>query len=601
VSRKQKKRSQHTDILTNQTQTHTAKSHGVELQYQIFDTASPAGPQSKVEPKPGQYASDRDDSASCYEELPSATKPTVVSDSNTDRLNHELSRDYVDEHRNLLWLACYFPNISLDALSEETKLHAIKSTSRNPESTALSTITNTAIVVCDKESRQSPVVACNQVANDQHIIPGMPLGVAIATCKSLCVIPRNVDAEERFIKTLACEAIKLSPSVILLKDTLNIEISGSIRLYGNLEALLDQARSRLGLKTSVMRTACATTSEAAGLFAKQGNDIHITDHTQLISAVSALPIKLLNLKSGIHKRFIGMGIECIGDLLRLPRDGLARRAGTDIVRTLDLITGRLVEPQNYYAPERRYHQSSNIEHELENLDAIMHVAGSMLEDLANALKTNDASVDQLVWTLYHEDHPPTTVQVKLSAPARDSLYFYELSLNRLQRFELPGSVSSIGLSTSGYTDNQPKSLSLFPDTASFSPDNSLIDRLRARLGNHAIQGLELNDEHRPELATRYTTIGKHSHSNSDTTKLRSPLRPLWLLPVPRKLETSNALPILNGPLRISSNQERIESGWWEVHSIRRDYYIAMDSTGIRLWIYRDLYKPENWYLHGIFG
>jgi len=511
VSRKQKKHPRHKDNIA--AGDHTTKAHGIALQYQIFDTASSTDSLSKN----GCPGPDNSESNPRHDKHPSAIKPTIVNDSDTGGFSYELGREYTDKRNNSLWLACFFPDISLDALSEETKLHAIRSTAQNAVSNATSTIANTPIVVCDRENRKSPVVACNQLANDQHIFPGMPLGVAIASCKSLCVISRNINAEERLINTLASEATKLSPCVVVLKDALNIEISGSIRLYGTLEALLELAKSRLGYKTSKMKTACATTSVAAELFAKHGNNVHITDHSQLISAVSALPIELLNLKNGIYKRFIGMGIECIGDLLRLPRDGLARRAGTDVVRTLDLITGRLVEPQSYYAPEQRFHQSSNIEHELDNLDAIMHIARSMLEDLANALKTNDASVDQLVWTLYHEDHPPTVIRVKLSAPARDSQYFYELSFNRLQCFELPGSVSSIGLSTSGYTDNQPKSLSLFPDTADISPDNSLIDRLRARLGNHAVQGLELNDEHRPELATRYTNIDQNSRNNSSTT------------------------------------------------------------------------------------
>ena len=33
--------------------------------------------------------------------------------------------------------------------------------------------------------------------------------------------------------------------------------------------------------------------------------------------------------------------------------------------------------------------------------------------------------------------------------------------------------------------------------------------------------------------------------------------------------------------------ERIESGWWDGADVRRDYYVASDARGARLWIYRE--------------
>lgn len=589
MSRKTKKQSQHTKEIQKKIQEEFIESDETALQYQLFDTSAQAAPLSNRK---------RLESAQDTEKHTFTLKPSIVR----DRYSSKPSNNSPQNYRDKLWLACFFPNIALDALSEKIIIQSVKTTLKeNNQPLLASSIATTPVVICDKENRQSPVVACNKYANDQHIFPGMPLGVAIATCKWLCVIARNLDSEEHFIKSLASEAVKISPQIVLLKDSLNIEVSGSVKLFGDLETLLDHTRSRLESRVSAMQMACATTSTAAELFARYEDNIQVTNHSHLISAVSALPTGLLNLKDSIHKRFIGMGIECIGDLLRLPRDGLARRAGTETVRTLDKLTGRIVEPEPYYISEQSYQESSNIEHELDNLDAIMVVIRSMLDDLSSALRITDASVDLLIWTFHHEHHRSTEIRVKLSAPVRDSQYFYELSFNKLQQIELPDTVLNIGLSTSGYTDNQPKSLPIFSDIASTAPDNSLIDRLRARLGNHAIQGLQINDEHRPELATRYTNIEQRLDEEPDTADYQVPLRPLWLLPTPRKLQTHNSLPTLNGPLRISSNQERIESGWWEIHSIRRDYYIAMDNTGIRLWIYRDLYHPDTWYLHGIFG
>jgi protein ImuB len=55
--------------------------------------------------------------------------------------------------------------------------------------------------------------------------------------------------------------------------------------------------------------------------------------------------------------------------------------------------------------------------------------------------------------------------------------------------------------------------------------------------------------------------------------------------------------LLEGP-------ERIETGWWSrgvVGDITRDYYVALDAQGARLWVFREHKAPYRWFLHGVFG
>jgi hypothetical protein len=51
-------------------------------------------------------------------------------------------------------------------------------------------------------------------------------------------------------------------------------------------------------------------------------------------------------------------------------------------------------------------------------------------------------------------------------------------------------------------------------------------------------------------------------------------------------------------LRLLSEPERIESGWWDGADIARDYYTALDSHGVRLWVFRERHAPHGWFLHG---
>ena len=80
----------------------------------------------------------------------------------------------------------------------------------------------------------------------------------------------------------------------------------------------------------------------------------------------------------------------------------------------------------------------------------------------------------------------------------------------------------------------------------------------------------------------------------------SPSRPLWLLDEPQLIGIGER-PRYEGELRLEEGPERIESGWWDGHDIRRDYYVARNPAGVRLWIFRECRAPQEWFLHGVFG
>jgi protein ImuB len=57
----------------------------------------------------------------------------------------------------------------------------------------------------------------------------------------------------------------------------------------------------------------------------------------------------------------------------------------------------------------------------------------------------------------------------------------------------------------------------------------------------------------------------------------------------------------NHPLRLETERERIEAGWWDDREIARDYFVARDDDGRGFWVYRDIREPGQWYVQGIFA
>jgi protein ImuB len=73
-----------------------------------------------------------------------------------------------------------------------------------------------------------------------------------------------------------------------------------------------------------------------------------------------------------------------------------------------------------------------------------------------------------------------------------------------------------------------------------------------------------------------------------------------MLERPALLGVRSGNPLFEGLLRLESGPERIETGWWDGQDVRRDYYVACNANGRRVWVFSDR-RSGHWYLHGLFG
>jgi protein ImuB len=116
------------------------------------------------------------------------------------------------------------------------------------------------------------------------------------------------------------------------------------------------------------------------------------------------------------------------------------------------------------------------------------------------------------------------------------------------------------------------------------PFEQLRERLRARLGDRAVYRWGTSTDPRPEHSQR------RGMQPQDFIEPRA--RPTWLLDKPIPLR--GALQILAGP-------ERVETGWWDGETVRRDYYIVQTEQGQRAWAYCEPKEQTGWMLHGWFA
>jgi protein ImuB len=414
--------------------------------------------------------------------------------------------------------------------------------------------------------------------------------------------------QDQQLERLAIRAQRFTPRVSLVPpDGLVLEVKGSLHLFGGTAGLLQALQSECGAVGVKPALALAPTPLAALVAARVGKPFTVTDRGQLVGQLSSLPLMPLRWPQDVLDRLARMGVRTIGQVLRLPRAGFARRFGAGPLADLDRLTGRDADLRTRFQARERFRRRRGLTYESESSAGILAALAPLLASLGKFLQARQCGVMELECLLRHRHAPPSSCVLRLAAPVADVARMTELLSERLSALVLPEPVRSCELRSGALMRRVLVSNPLWQPGehgGSGGPESpELIERLRARLGPEAVYGLRVLSGHRPENAW---SVMEPAAGSPNATALPPPpwpalTRPLWLLPAPHLLEESEGLPRRHGYLRLSGDVERIETGWWDGGDIGRDYYTAFDIHGVKLWIFRERAIPHRWFLHGIFG
>lgn len=372
---------------------------------------------------------------------------------------------------------------------------------------------------------------------------------------------------------LAAWACQFTPKVALEPpDALLLEVEGSLRYFGSPDALLaalERGCTELGFGASL----AAAPSARAALWRARGGGL----------ALAQLPLEVLRVDTAF---FAAIGISTLGELLALPRDGLAERCGPGLVDQLDQALGRLPEAREFFLPPERFSASLELPAEVDHAEALLFAARRLLVQLSGLLAARQAGVRAFTFTLVHRDRSKSAVEVQLASAARDAERFSALLREKLVTLTLAQPVEAIALDADDFTPLGGGSRGLFGDRAAEAEQwAELVERLQARLGRDAVYGVTPFPDHRPEYAWRRVEPG-----DWDAHDFVQPgPRPAWLLAAPRHIAQTEVA-LLAGP-------ERIACGWWDGDETRRDYFVAELGRSVA-WVYRE---EGAWYIHGLFA
>lgn len=450
---------------------------------------------------------------------------------------------------------------------------------------------------------RSVVHTASQSAEIQGICAGMPVNAAYALCPGLKVYPLNEQDQLDRLRQLAVWAEQFTSRVnVHAPQALVLEVRGSLKLFGGLSAIQDRIGRQLKEWQYSFHGAVTPTPMASLLLASSGQSDVVQNKQHLRSALGRLAVSHLPIGLKKKQQLHNIGVRLLRDLWRLPRDGLARRFGPELVGYLDRTLGLMPDPLDFFASPEAFEADYEFTMEVHKNDLLFNVAAQLLQQLAVFLRQRDACINQCRFELYHDRHEFTNVIVGVRQATRDHRHLAGLLEEHLNRLSLSAPVKSIKLIAGDLMPFSPQHYSLFSEpalnpmlTGEESDVEFLLEQLQARMGRAAIKTYQAVAEHRPEYAYRVNEAGVTG------CKLIKQHRPFWLLPEPRLLPQRNHLPWLQGPVSLSKGPERIETGWWSGHDVRRDYYIAVSSKGSQLWVFQELNQHRRWYLHGLFA
>lgn len=475
-----------------------------------------------------------------------------------------------------LWLCIVLPRLAIDALHSEPSEPA---------------------VVVKRKAGRVEVLDCNRAARREGIRPAMPLAAAWSLRQNLNVYHQDSAAGRRILTRLADWSLAFSDRVALYTDhSVVLGIQGSLRLFGGLESLLKKAIRGLDGFGCEYAVAVAPAPRAALWLAQNGRGQVVLNPCELVSALRGLPVSKVARNDRHLARMQYSGLGTLGDLMRLPRVGVARRFGAQTLEMLDSALAKRPETVNVYRPPAAFSGERTFYLPTCDLNLIKPAAQALLEELEKYLAERGMATRWFHCVLMRDSKPVARIAVGCRRPACRAIHMRLLLDEHLHAVRIDVEVTSVVIACSALEPRIALQGDLFQTTTADGRTwSGLIEQLEARLGKGALKRLSVCADHRPERASWLADSGPGRQETQNGSA-----RPLWLLEPPEPVGLRCGKPCWRGPLNRLTPCERIEQGWWDGFDISRDYWIAENSAGSRLWIYRDR-RCGGWFLHGVFA
>ncbi|HEV3105600.1 MAG TPA: DNA polymerase Y family protein [Trinickia sp.] len=563
----------------------------------------------------------------------------------------------------MLWIAVTLPMLSLEAVKPAVLASAASANAferqREIGEASGRLPPDASVVCCYALADRLRIVLPDIRAYRRGVRVGQTRSSALAMAPDLVMLAPDPERERQAFEAVALALLAYTPKVSLAPArTLLLEVGSGLRLFGGLRALLTKITGTVGEFGCTSRIACAPTAWGAWLLAQArvrrvGRRWHVVQAATLACVLDALPVSLVPAAAAHGEAFERIGCETLADLRRLPRAGLARRFGDDVLHWLAQTYGEAPDPRESFRAPDIFQARLELQARVDSAEALLFAARRLLMQLVGWLTAHHAAVRGYTLVFEHDlaaRHAGRTSSVALAwaEPSRDAEHLSWLLREKLQQTVLVAPVVELRLIADQVSEYAAPSDTLFPlPDADRDSVGRLLERLSARLGADNVMQISVQADPRPEKAMHAEPCQRarlaraaspaqekrarakrlnHGTGAANAGAMNDPAsaqaarlqsdkpgelelpdrpvpgqpRPVWLLDAPLALTMQGQRPVYRRALTMLTRTERIEAGWWDGQGVERDYFIAADDRGRMFWVFRER-RSGQWFLHGLFG
>jgi protein ImuB len=211
----------------------------------------------------------------------------------------------------------------------------------------------------------------------------------------------------------------------------------------------------------------------------------------LRESIAQLPIHVIEPAPEALTLLQNVGVKTIGDCLALPRDGVARRLGPELIDGFDRAPRQAARSADIFYAADDIQGGTTAACAAHEAEMLLFAARRLLVELCGYLAATASGAQRLSFSFAHHGREATRIVLTLVSATRDADHLTSVLRERLERTALPCPATAIALESELLLPLASRNLSLLPDAGQQEEAAAqLIERLRARLGEEAVLGLK---------------------------------------------------------------------------------------------------------------
>jgi len=353
------------------------------------------------------------------------------------------------------------------------------------------------------------VVEANAHARAAGVRPGLSDAEAGVRCPALVRRPVSADAEAAARHALLDACLSVSPR---LEDAgaglVHVDLAGLHRLFGHDAAIAARLRRQARAVGLEARVGIATTRAAAMVAAWIGAAVNVLPAGGERAALAAVPLAALEWPDALADTFRRWGLDTLGDLATLPREGLGTRLGPAGLDAHDRASGVDRAPWVPWTAPMFWEEAQGLDYELDTLPALAPVLDAVLGRLCARLAAAHLVADALDIRLALVTGGHHTRSMTLAAPLSDVPALAALLALEIEAHPPPAGVVGVAISAHVVPRRAAATDLWQPPAPAPRELAGVLARLTTLVGGANVGAPVALDSHRPDATTLTTFSGE---------------------------------------------------------------------------------------------